>query len=166
MILPYAIAAAIAVLTLGEYGLENFEEQFRVYIESPRSVRRESYRIAGEIMRDSPLFGVGPGMFGGYAATLLQSPTPDKYGFINYDAREYSTLDTFWPHLVGEIGLLGLAAYVWLLWRAGRASWRLAIFREAPPHAQVLGMAACVFLIAATLEAFAALTSRTLSAVT
>ncbi|MBM3334385.1 hypothetical protein FJY63_06965 [Candidatus Sumerlaeota bacterium] len=67
-----------------------------------------------------------------------------------------STLDTFWPHLAGEIGLLGLAAYLWFLWRAGRASWRLASRREAPPHAQVLGTAACVFLIAAALEAFAA----------
>ncbi|MBM3335305.1 hypothetical protein FJY63_11645, partial [Candidatus Sumerlaeota bacterium] len=84
LIVPYAIVAVIAILTLPEYGLRNLERQFRVYVESPRSSRRESYRIAGEILRDSPVFGAGPGMFGGYAATLLESPTLDKYAFINY----------------------------------------------------------------------------------
>jgi hypothetical protein len=156
LIVPYAILALIAMLSFSEYGAENVRRQYAMYIESPQSVRREGYRIAGEILRDSPLFGVGPGMFGGFAATLLESPIPVRYGFINYDQLDYSTVDAHWPHLVAEIGLIGLVVYGWLLWAMGRASWRLPSRARISPHARTMALAAAVLLLVAVIEAFAA----------
>jgi len=95
-------------------------------------------------------------MFGGFAATMLESPVPARYGFTNYDERDYTTIDAHWPHLVGEIGLAGLLAYCWVLWLMGRASSRLSAGPQASPHARVLAMAATFFLIIAVIEAFAA----------
>lgn len=155
-VVPYVVGAVAAMMVFAEYGAENVKRQFRVYVESPQSVRREGYRICGEILRDSPIVGVGPGMFGGYAATLLDSPIPDHYGFVNYDQQRYDTIDSHWPHVVAEVGILGLLAYGWFLWSAGRASWRLSTRSKISPSARILGMAAAVFLLAAGIEAFAA----------
>jgi len=155
LVVPYVLAAVFSMIAFGEYGKENVRQQFRIYIESPQSVRREGYRICGEILRDSPLLGVGPGMFGGYAATVLQSPVPVRYGFINYDQQEYTTIDAHWPHLAAEIGLLGLLVYCWWLWAAGRASWGVSN-TAASPYARLLGLTAAVFLLVIVIEAFAA----------
>jgi len=156
LIVPYAIGAAAAMFNFSQYGSENIQHQVELYIESPQSTRREAFRICGEILHDSPLLGVGPGMFGGYAAKVLGSPIPARYGFINYDGLEYSTLDTHWPHLVAELGLVGLLAYGWLLWAAGRASWRLSSRPELSPYVRTLSSAAAVFLLVMVIEAFAA----------
>jgi len=156
LLVPYVVAAVTAMVVFAEYGTENVQRQFSVYIESPQNVRREGYRICSEIMRDSPILGVGPGMFGGYAATLLESPIPEHYNFLNYDGLQYDTIDAHWPHLIAEIGLLGLLACGWFLWSAGRASWRFATRQDLSPYARILGMAAAVFLLIAVIEAFAA----------
>lgn len=156
MIVPYAVAAVSAVLFFGEYGIENIRHQFQMYIESPASVRREGYRIAGEIMVDSPWLGVGPGGFGGFAAAMLESPVSVQYGFLNYDGQVYSSIDAHWPHLLAEIGLLGLLAYVWFLWAAGRRAWTLSSRIDLPPHFRILAASAAIFLLVVVLEAFAA----------
>jgi hypothetical protein len=155
LIVPYAVGAAVATGSFAEYGTENVRFQFATYLESPRSVRREGYRIGGEILRDSPLLGAGPGMFGGYAATVLDSPIPARYDFINYDNQDYSSIDAFWPHLAGEVGLIGLAVFVWLLWSAGRASWQTSTRATISPYARTLAMTAGIFLLVASIEAFA-----------
>jgi len=154
--IPFALGAIVAMVGFPEYGMESLRFQYGIYIKTPQSVRREGYRIGGEILRDSPLLGLGPGMFGGYAATLLESPTLERYGFINYDQQTYSTIESHWPHVVGEIGLVGLAVYCWLLWRADRASWRLSASPRASPHTRVLATTAAVLLFVAVIEAFAA----------
>lgn len=156
LIVPYGLAAIVAMVSFSEYGTRNIRTQFSTYVESPQSVRREGYRIAGEILGDSPAFGVGPGMFGGYAATVLDSPISGRYGFINYDQQDYSTIDAHWPHLAAEIGLVGFLIYVWLLRSAGLAAWRLANRKTVSPYARTLAMAAAVFLVVTVVEAFAA----------
>jgi len=155
LVVPYAVAAVVAMVGFSEYGTENLRRQFSTYIESPRSVRREGYRISSEILRESPLLGAGPGMFGGYAALVLDSPVAGRHGFINYDMQDYSTVDAYWPHLAGEIGLAGLLAYGWLLWSAGRASWRTSVRAATSPQQRVLAMTAAIFLLVAAIEAFA-----------
>jgi len=156
LVAPYAIAVSAGLIVFSEYGLENFQRQYRMYIESTASVRRESYRIAGEIMLDSPLLGVGPGGFGGFAATILDSQIPTQYGFLNYDGLVYSTFDAHWPHLLAEIGLLGFFVYCWFLWAAARNAWRLSNRSPDAPHFRVLATSAAGFLLVVVLEAFAA----------
>jgi hypothetical protein len=156
LFVPCALAAVVSMAMFGKYGIENIELQYMTYIETPQSVRREGYRIAGEIVRDSPVLGVGPGMFGGFAASLLDSPIPEQYGFINYDGKQYSTFESHWPHLVAEIGLVGLAVYLWFLLTAAWTAWRLAHRTGVSPYFRALAMAAPVFLVCVMIEGFAA----------
>lgn len=156
LFVPYVLAGVLSIISFSEYAVQNIKTQYSIYIESPRSVRREGYRICGEILRDSPIFGVGPGMFGGFAATLLGSPIPQRYGFINYDQLEYSTIDSHWPHLAAEIGLLGLLIYGWFLWASASKAWRLSKQADLPAHFRILAMTAAVFFLVAVAEGFAA----------
>jgi hypothetical protein len=78
-----------------------------------------------------------------------------RHGFINYDMQDYSTMDAHWPHLAGEIGLVGLLACGWLFWLAGRASWRTSTRAASSPAQRVLAMTAAIFLLVAAIEAFA-----------
>lgn len=65
------------------------------------------------IVKDNPILGVGPGMYGGAAADIYGTPVYARYGtdelFANPTQR---TVDDFWLHLGVESGLLGLAAYL------------------------------------------------------
>ena len=76
----------------------------------------------------SPLFGHGPGSFGGGAAAVLANTSVyDKLGlpFGVYGTEGY--IDNNWFSVWGEIGTLGLALYVWMfvtLFRAAAAVYR------------------------------------------
>ncbi len=81
-----------------------------------------------KVVSASPLFGHGPGSFGGGAAAVLgNTATYDKLGipFGVYGTEGY--IDNNWLSLWGEIGSLGLALYIWmfaLLFRAARTVYR------------------------------------------
>ena len=65
------------------------------------------------ILRDHPLVGVGPGRYGGAAASLFPTPVYDRYGTEElFWSDRQTTVDNFWLHLVVEVGVLGLLAYV------------------------------------------------------
>ncbi|MFA5854440.1 MAG: hypothetical protein WC866_05165 [Patescibacteria group bacterium] len=76
----------------------------------------------------SPIFGHGPGTYGGGAAAVLgNTGVYDKLGlpFGVYGTEGY--IDNNWFSLWGEIGTLGLALYIWmftLLFRASHAVYR------------------------------------------
>ena len=82
------------------------------------------------IILDHPWLGVGPGRYGGAAATLLPSPIYDEYDTSLYG---YRTIHNFWQHLLGESGALGTAVFltilVGLLIRFARAA-RAAVGRR------------------------------------
>jgi putative inorganic carbon (HCO3(-)) transporter len=65
------------------------------------------------IVADHPALGVGPGMYGGAAADIFDTPVYARYGtdelFVNPTQR---TVDDFWLHLLVESGLFGLLAYL------------------------------------------------------
>jgi hypothetical protein len=64
------------------------------------------------IILDHPLLGVGPGRYGGAAATIIPSPIYEEYGTSLYG---YRTIHNFWQHLLGESGALGTAAFLAVL---------------------------------------------------
>lgn len=68
------------------------------------------------IVRDHPVLGVGPGMYGGAAASIFGTPIYRAYetDVLFWDPLQ-RTVDNFWLHLVVEFGITGLLAFVALL---------------------------------------------------
>jgi O-antigen ligase len=66
------------------------------------------------IVEEHPLLGVGPGRFGGAAASIFGSPIHEAYG-IDALLTNQRTVDNFWLHLGVEGGALGTAAFLALL---------------------------------------------------
>ena len=66
-----------------------------------------------KILKEHPIFGVGPGMFGSLAASLWNSPYYVNWpeGLRNFSGN-FRTLDSFWPWIWSEYGLVGLSAYL------------------------------------------------------
>ena len=66
-----------------------------------------------DIFLDNPFFGVGPGMYGGWVSiNYSESYIYDMYGFTTDNI---SSIDMFFPHVIGELGLLGFVSYLGLL---------------------------------------------------
>ena len=61
------------------------------------------------IIDDNLLLGVGPGRYGGAAATILGSPVYDEYDTGLFGFR---TVHDFWLHLTGEVGVIGVAVFM------------------------------------------------------
>ena len=64
------------------------------------------------VIEDHLLLGVGPGRYGGGAATLIPSPIYKDY---NVELFGYRTVHNFWLHLAGESGALGAAVFLTLV---------------------------------------------------
>ena len=65
------------------------------------------------VIRDHPVVGVGPGRFGGAVASNFGTPVYEEYGFEPLFWRPTQrTVDNFWLHLLGETGILGVAAFL------------------------------------------------------
>ncbi len=90
---------------------------------------RGEYRVyivlkSWEVFLDHPLWGTGPGRFGGAVAARHLSPVYERYAFLPLDGA-YIPLDVFWSRLLTEFGLLGTACFgaacaaAWRIHRAG-----------------------------------------------
>ena len=64
------------------------------------------------IIEDHPWFGVGPGRYGGAAATIIPSPVYAEYGT---SLGGHRTVHNFWLHLMGEVGVFGFAVFLTML---------------------------------------------------
>jgi hypothetical protein len=67
-----------------------------------------------EVWNDHPLWGKGPGMFGGSTAFRYRSYVYEEYNF-NYIFTTIYSLDQFWPQILAEMGIIGAAAFAGLL---------------------------------------------------
>ncbi|MBA2372804.1 MAG: hypothetical protein H0V74_01190 [Chloroflexi bacterium] len=113
-----------------------------------------SFRIA----RDHFPLGAGVGRYGSHMSRIEYSPIYHEYGLdrirgLRERNPRYIT-DTFWPMILGEFGVGGLAAYGLLLvsiclaiWRAGRSA------ADATTHAFMAGTLAV--LVEALIESLA-----------
>jgi hypothetical protein len=77
--------------------------------------------VGGRLLSDAPLLGQGPGMFGTRASLLYRSPVYER---LKIETR--NLFDVYWVAILGQVGLLGVAAYAWLLLSLIRAAWRRA----------------------------------------
>ena len=113
-LLPLLVIGLLITVALPQYTIANVQEQFDFYLQDAKTTRAEGYRVGLDILRDHPLLGAGPSRYGGYASMLLESPIYDQYNFVNYDGNPYDTVESYWPNLFGETGLLGFACFVWV----------------------------------------------------
>lgn len=87
---------------------ENETKTFRIYAKEK----------AIEVFNDHPLFGVGPGYFGGVISIIYNSPVYREYNFsekwLNF-MKPFRSLDQFWPQLLAETGIVGTSTFGVLL---------------------------------------------------
>ncbi len=109
LILPgILIVAGIAVMTLPSIGRYNPELYYRSF----------TYMQALNIFIDHPVIGAGPGMFGGLASVMFNSPYYDDWpNFFRGMMFRLGSLDAFWPAVFAELGFLGFWTY-YLMWSA------------------------------------------------
>jgi hypothetical protein len=77
--------------------------------------------VGGRLLADAPLLGQGPGMYGTRASLLYRSPVYER---LKIETR--NLFDVYWVAILGQVGLLGVVAYLWLLLSLLIAAHRLA----------------------------------------
>ncbi len=97
--------------------VQDMEYRLHAYIVEGKTARSESYRVMFDEIKRFNLFGRGIGTFGGPASTKYQSPYYEESGFNWYEMAwaHLATTDTYLPHPVVELGILGSFAYFLLL---------------------------------------------------
>jgi hypothetical protein len=116
------------------------------------------YRGSFQIAADEFPLGGGLGRFGSWMSREHYSPLYEQYNLdhINGLTPENPTAatDTFWPQILGELGVIGLigyAAYIialgWMLWRENG--------REGEPDLRILRLAAGMVFAQALVESAA-----------
>tara|TARA_Y100000766_G_scaffold246190_1_gene226546 strand:+ start:2978 stop:4114 length:1137 start_codon:yes stop_codon:yes gene_type:complete len=69
-----------------------------------------------EMFFNKPIFGYGPGSFGGWVSINYElSPLYELYDISTFGI---SSIDMFWPHILVELGIVGTMAYIFYLKRA------------------------------------------------
>ena len=114
------------------------------------------YQTVAHVVPASPVFGFGPGSYGGGVVTALHNTK--VYDALGLPFGVYGTegyVDNNWMSLWGELGTVGLGFYLWLyvsLFFACLAVWRQS--KEKNVRALALGVSAV--MIAVALNAFLA----------
>lgn len=91
------------------------------------------------IAAQSPWFGVGPGRFGGVVAQRYGSEVHERYG-LRFNST-WTTVDSFWLHVLVESGGLGLLTVLGLLAVVVRDARRRLRDAADPPEQQILQLA-------------------------
>ena len=84
-----------------------------------REIRVLFYQQGARLLAHRPVLGYGVGQFGGIVAEQhdpnweLDPRYPGGFNLYDFDG---TTVDSFWLHLVVEVGLLGLLVYLAWLW--------------------------------------------------
>jgi hypothetical protein len=96
-----------------------FQEMFQQYLYAPEamSVARNAMLWASiQIGSDFFPLGAGFGRFGGWIASLYYSPLYHQYGLSSVyglsEANPSFLQDSFWPHVIGELGFIGAGLFV------------------------------------------------------
>jgi hypothetical protein len=112
------IIIMIAIFSIEDVNLLkhlNLEKQLLLYGNEElirfRNATRDTALI---IWRDHFFLGAGPGTYGGKVSLRYNSTLYKKYGlseeFIDY-ARNFGSIDQFWPQILAECGIVGTLAF-------------------------------------------------------
>lgn len=160
-----AITAAIVVPILGSPLRDIFADTWDTYIAPPdpmQVARNAMYITSWRIGNDYFPIGAGLGLFGGHASMIHYSEFYVRYGLdrvwglaLDSETSPNFLMDAFFPHVIGALGLVGAALYIFgllypaaALMRAGR--------RATTPTARILATAALLVYLEALAESVAA----------
>jgi hypothetical protein len=127
--------------------------------EAPPQVRIALYRGSMEIALDDFPFGGGLGRWGSWMSRVHYSP-------LYYEYQKASTIhglkpknpvnatDTFWPQIVGELGVIGTVGYVGFLVCLALGLWRAAA-RHRTGILRIFTLGTGMILAQAVVESFA-----------
>lgn len=122
--------------------------------------RAALYIGAVEISSDRFPLGAGLGRYASWMSRVEFSPLYEEYGHIFSEIRGLDrenpiyTTDTFWPQILGEFGVIGLAAYIGFLLLILYQLWREA-GRPDGGTLRILRLAAGMILVQALVESAA-----------
>lgn len=98
------------------------------YYLSTSSSRGRLYEIlngAPQILHDAPFFGFGPGTFGNQATfSDYKFYIRLHVGSLVASANENYLSDVGWMNVFGQLGLLGVAGFLWIFWGIGQIGYR------------------------------------------
>jgi hypothetical protein len=122
-------AVLFAVFSVPIYKLVNQQAQTYIFVQTPEKVARNSLYITSlRVAKDYFPFGVGFGQYGGTIASDFYSPIYKKYNLDRVwglGRGQSFTMDTFWPMILGELGLIGVAMYLLVCWRILCKCWKV-----------------------------------------
>ena len=117
--LAVCLLIACVAFAAGDIVIEVFQDLLSVYVfaPDPMNVARNSMHLASiKIAMDRFPLGAGFGLFGGKIAATHYSPLNYEYGLSRVpglmEGRAVYMMDVFWPHVLGELGFIGLALFV------------------------------------------------------
>jgi len=106
------------------------QKTFQIYIFSPHPMeiaRNKLYLTSMEIAKDYFPLGAGLGRYGGDIAARYYSPIYVKYGLdqvYGLGPNGHFLDDTFWPMILGELGIIGFFFYIWVCLRLLVFAWQ------------------------------------------
>ena len=106
------VTVVVLVLTGNKGIIDGFLLRINRYFINQESARNESYRVVFENLNEFWLIGKGPGTFGGPASTKYNSILYNDYNFNWYGEFGLATTDTYYPHLIVEMGLVFAFLYI------------------------------------------------------
>ena len=100
----------VSLLVLG--GVAILFSQLSEEITSDKYFRLFALVKSLQILQNNPLGGLGPGMFGGVASIMWESPVYNSWPPVFKQWAYYvNGIDCFWPSIWGEFGILGSIMY-------------------------------------------------------
>ena len=113
-LIVFLIPCVIALFYMGVFGNEfNVSEIKSEELQAENQIsityREFARQKAMQVWKDHPVWGVGPGMFGGAVAFKYRSYLYEAYDF-NFIYNWFHSLDQLWPQVLAEMGIVGTAA--------------------------------------------------------
>lgn len=107
--------------------------------------RLQLFRLTWPLIESHPLLGVGPGLYGGHVALVTHTPLYNLYHVSSFFYGTGNQIDQFWTHLLAESGILGLAAFLFMIVACFLAG-RRAYHQSSDPRekAVILGLLAAI----------------------
>lgn len=102
LILALPLLFIVIVMKMGMKAEMDPKEYFRLFV----------FVESLKILQEHPLTGLGPGMFASLASVIWESPVYKKWPpLMMYWMFKIRAIDTFWPIVWGEQGLIGFSLY-------------------------------------------------------
>lgn len=120
--------------------------------------REALYRGSIAIAKDYFPLGGGLGRYGSWMSRVEYSPLYEKYGLSKINglrpANPRFATDTFWPQILGELGVVGFLAYLLFLGTIFGALWRES-GREGEPLLRAFRLGTLLVFVQALVESLA-----------